>query len=54
MGTSVSPCTAVDYFDALYPRQGLTLVHFSAQLKPCLAQENTLHSLNTPYKADQT
>jgi hypothetical protein len=28
--------------------QGLTLVHFSAQLEPCLTQENTLHNLNTP------
>ena len=28
-------------------RQGLTLVHFSAQLEPCLTQENTLHTLNT-------
>jgi hypothetical protein len=28
--------------------QGLTLVHFSAQLEPCLSQENTLHTLNTP------
>jgi len=28
--------------------QGLTLVHFSAQLEPCPAQENTLHTLNTP------
>ena len=27
--------------------QGLTLVHFSAQLEPCLTHENTLHSLNT-------
>jgi len=27
---------------------GLTLVHFSAQLEPCLTQENTLHTLNTP------
>jgi hypothetical protein len=27
--------------------QGLTLVHFSAQLEPCLTQENTLHTLNT-------
>jgi hypothetical protein len=27
--------------------QGLTLVHFSAQLEPCLSQENTLHTLNT-------
>jgi len=30
-------------------RQGLTLVHFSAQLEQCLTQENTLHTLNTPY-----
>jgi len=29
-------------------RQGLILVHFSAQLEPCLTQENTLHTLNTP------
>jgi len=29
-------------------RQGLTLVHFSAQLEPCLTQENTIHTLNTP------
>jgi hypothetical protein len=29
-------------------RQGLTLVHFSAQLEPCLSQENTLHNQNTP------
>jgi len=29
-------------------RQGLALVHFSAQLEPCLAQEYTLHTLNTP------
>jgi len=28
--------------------QGLTLVHFSAQLEPCLSQGNTLHTLNTP------
>jgi len=28
--------------------QGLTLVHFSAQLEPCLTQENILHRLNTP------
>jgi len=27
--------------------QGLTLVHFSAQLEPCLTQEDTLHTLNT-------
>jgi len=33
--------------------QGLTLVHLSAQLEPCLSQENTLntplHPLNTGY-----
>jgi len=29
--------------------RGLTLVHFSAQLEPCLKQHNTLHTLNTPY-----
>jgi len=29
-------------------KQGLTLVHFSAQLEPCLSQENTLHTLHTP------
>jgi hypothetical protein len=29
-------------------RQGLTLVHFSAQLEPCLTHINTLHNLNTP------
>jgi hypothetical protein len=28
--------------------QGLTLVHFSAQLEPCLTQEDTLQTLNTP------
>ena len=30
------------------PDQGLTLVHFSAQLEPCRTQENTLHTLSTP------
>jgi len=29
-------------------RQGLTLVHFSAQLEPCLTQESTLHTPNIP------
>ena len=29
--------------------QGLTLVHFSAQLEPCLTQEYTLHTPNTPW-----
>jgi len=27
--------------------QGLTLVHFSAQLEPCLTHKNTLRPLNT-------
>jgi hypothetical protein len=29
-------------------RQGLTLVHFSAQLEPRLTQETTFNTLNTP------
>ena len=29
-------------------RQGLTLVHFSAQPEPFLTHETTLHTLNTP------
>ena len=28
--------------------QWLTLVHFSAQLEPCLTHKNTLHTLTTP------
>jgi len=28
--------------------QGLSLVHFSAQLEPCLTRKNTLHAVNTP------
>jgi len=28
-------------------RQGITLVHSSAQIEPCLTQENTLHTLHT-------
>jgi hypothetical protein len=31
-----------------HTRQGLTLVHFTAQLEPCLTHKNTLHTLNTP------
>jgi len=30
------------------PRQGLTLGNLSAQLEPCLSQEDTLHTLHTP------
>ena len=29
-------------------RQGLILVHSSAQLEPCLTHKNTLHTINTP------
>jgi len=29
-------------------RQGLTLVHYSAQLEPFLTQKRTLHTPNTP------
>jgi len=34
--------------NALPSVQGLTPVHFSAQLEPCLAQQNTLHTLHAP------
>ena len=30
-------------------RQGLTLVHSSAQLERCLTHKNTIHTLNTTY-----
>ena len=30
-------------------RQGLTLVHFSAQLEPFLTQQHTLNTPNAPY-----
>jgi hypothetical protein len=30
-------------------RQGLTLVHYSAQHEPCPTQQNTLHTLSTPF-----
>jgi len=30
-------------------RHGLTLVHVSAQLEPCLTHKSTLHTLNTLY-----
>ena len=29
-------------------RQGLTLVHISAQLEPCLTHKPALHTLSTP------
>jgi hypothetical protein len=52
--TSVSPGEKDDDVDniaeafALGEWQGLTLVHFSAQLEPCMSQEDTLHTPNTP------
>ena len=50
--TSVSPYHATDArLRTARPARGgqrLTLVHFSAQLKPCLKQESTLHTQNTP------
>jgi len=44
------PASATSNLRSISPTcgQGLTLVHFSAQLEPCLAQYNTLHTLNTP------
>jgi len=33
---------------AISPRQGLTLVHFSAQLEPCLTHTNPLNTRSTP------
>jgi hypothetical protein len=59
MGTSVSPCQERQRLLAAVGQQfrvelgvaddqGLTLVHFSPQLEPCLTQENTLHTLNIP------
>jgi len=33
---------------AVANEQGLTLVHFSAQLEPCLTHKNTPHTLHTP------
>jgi len=53
MWSSVNPCLLVDLDEQRHDHhgarlQGLTLVHFSAQLEPCLLQENTLHTGNTP------
>jgi hypothetical protein len=43
------PSTASTLSARSAPTQGLTLVHFSAQLEPCLTHKNILHTLNTPY-----
>ena len=40
----------IDFHDDIEQgaRQGLTLIHFSAQLEPCLTLSITVHSLHTP------
>jgi len=50
LGTPVQDEQTVRLSEALPPTlsQGLKLVHFSAQLEPCVSQENTLHTLYTP------
>jgi hypothetical protein len=40
--------SALGQLAAMASHQGLTLVHFSAQLEPCLTHKNTLQTLNTP------
>ena len=65
MGTSVSPWPKMPHKGAApeyllgmghaeltalaTDRQGLTLVHYSAQLEPFLTQKHTLNSPDTPY-----
>jgi len=42
-------CSVKVYSNPKAPRyQGLTLVHFSAQLEPCLRHKNSLHTLKNP------
>ena len=48
LSTLTASPTSIILTDARSAGQGLTLVHFSAQLEPCLTQENTLYTLNTP------
>ena len=43
------PLLTVDSRRVLADSHGLTLVHVSAQLEPCLTQKNTSHTLNTPW-----
>ena len=45
---SIDGCDAKNELAIFAGRQGLTLVHFVAQLEPCITQETTLHTLNTP------
>jgi len=45
---AAAAATAASAAAAWSRSQGLTIVHFSAQLEPCLSQESTLHTLNTP------
>jgi hypothetical protein len=42
------PAAPAMHSSRLASYQGLTLVHFSAQLEPCLTHKNTLHTLHTP------
>jgi len=42
----ISVCTSATHVMAT--DQGLTLVHFSAQLDPCPKHKNTSHTINTP------
>jgi len=44
----VAATAAVATAAAAATTQELILVHFSAQLEPCLSQENTLYTLETP------
>ena len=58
LSSAVSECRPLAYGLSLqrgnistrvtYQRQGLTLVHVSAQLNPYLTHKNTLHTLNAP------
>jgi hypothetical protein len=48
-GPCPGPRPAVHYVIFVWAEvQGLTLVHYLAQLEPCLTDKNTLHTLNTP------
>jgi hypothetical protein len=55
-GANISPCMEAQWslgYGLVWEAegstgQGLTLVHFSAQLEPCLTHTNTLLTLKTP------
>ena len=44
----VNECKPLRAGGALPPRQGLTLVHYSAQLEPFLTRKHTLNTPATP------